>query len=89
MADTIEATTFAYDDIRQKLCYDFGPWDYVVFALLLIISTLIGLFFAYRSRNNADDSDDYLLGGRQMTAIPVSLSLTASFMSAITGNYVI
>lgn len=80
-------TTSSYcenGNTRNQLCYDFVAWDYVVFALLFIISGGIGVFFAVRSRNKTDDADDYLLGGRKMSAVPVSLSLSASFMSAIT-----
>lgn len=68
-----------------QFCYDFVSWDYVVFGSLFLVSSVIGIYFAYRSRNKTD-VDEYLLAGRQMTAIPVSLSLIASYISAITGN---
>ena len=61
----------------------FVTWDYVVFALLFVVSSGIGVFFAIKERN-ADSSKDFLVGGRQMTCVPVALSLTASFMSAVT-----
>ena len=61
----------------------FVTWDYVVFALLFVVSSGIGVFFAIKERN-ADSSTDFLVGGRQMTCVPVALSLTASFMSAVT-----
>nr|XP_039253944.1 sodium-coupled monocarboxylate transporter 1-like [Styela clava] len=73
-----------YGESRAQLCYDFASWDYVVFGMLFVVSASIGVFFAYRSRNKTEDEDDYLLGGRSLSAIPVSLSLTSSFMSAIT-----
>ncbi|XP_028811129.1 sodium-coupled monocarboxylate transporter 1 [Denticeps clupeoides] len=60
----------------------FTVWDYVVFALMLLISTAIGLYSAYVGRA-AQTTNDFLLGGRSMTPVPVALSLTASFMSAI------
>ncbi|KAM3919273.1 sodium-coupled monocarboxylate transporter 2 [Leptodactylus fuscus] len=61
----------------------FVVWDYVVFAALLAISAGIGVFFAIKERKKKTSSE-FLVGGRQMTCGPVALSLTASFMSAIT-----
>uniref|UniRef100_A0A8C1AGH5 Solute carrier family 5 member 8, like n=2 Tax=Cyprinus carpio TaxID=7962 RepID=A0A8C1AGH5_CYPCA len=61
----------------------FSVWDYVVFAGLILFAAGIGLFQAIRGRKETN-SDEFLLGGRQMTAVPVALSLTASFMSGIT-----
>ncbi|KAG7280998.1 hypothetical protein CRUP_016630, partial [Coryphaenoides rupestris] len=61
----------------------FTTVDYVVFALLFVVSSGIGIFFAVKERK-ADSSKDFLVGGRQMTCVPVALSLTASFMSAVT-----
>lgn len=61
----------------------FSVWDYVVFAGTILASAGIGLFQAIRSRKESS-SAEFLLGGRQMTAVPVAMSLTASFMSGIT-----
>ncbi|XP_048462848.1 sodium-coupled monocarboxylate transporter 2 [Rhincodon typus] len=61
----------------------FTAWDYVVFASLFIISSAIGVFFAIKERKNAT-SREFLVGGKQMVCAPVALSLTASFMSAVT-----
>lgn len=61
----------------------FSVWDYVVFALTILVSAGVGLFQAIRSRKETS-SQEFLLGGRQMTAVPVAMSLTASFMSGIT-----
>uniref|UniRef100_A0A4X2JPJ0 Solute carrier family 5 member 12 n=1 Tax=Vombatus ursinus TaxID=29139 RepID=A0A4X2JPJ0_VOMUR len=58
-------------------------WDYVVFAALFIVSSGIGVFFAIKERKKVT-SGEFLLGGRQMSCGPVALSLTASFMSAVT-----
>ncbi|XP_069327302.1 sodium-coupled monocarboxylate transporter 2 [Eulemur rufifrons] len=62
---------------------NFAVWDYVVFAALFVISSVIGVFFAIKERKKAT-SGEFLVGGRQMTFGPVALSLTASFMSAVT-----
>lgn len=62
---------------------NFSVWDYVVFAGLFIISSGIGVFFAIKERKKAT-STEFLVGGRQMSCGPVALSLTASFLSAVT-----
>ncbi|XP_003475918.1 sodium-coupled monocarboxylate transporter 1 isoform X1 [Cavia porcellus] len=61
----------------------FGVWDYVVFAGMLLVSATIGIYYAFAG-GGQQTSKDFLLGGRRMTAVPVALSLTASFMSAVT-----
>ncbi|KAA8580000.1 sodium-coupled monocarboxylate transporter 1 [Etheostoma spectabile] len=57
--------------------------DYVVFAVMLLVSAAVGVYYAWADRGQ-QSSGDFLMGGRRLTALPVSLSLTASFMSAIT-----
>ena len=60
----------------------FSGWDYAVFAIMLSISAGIGVFHAFAGRRK--DAEEFLAGGRSMGAIPVGMSLVASFMSAIT-----
>ncbi|CAH2293253.1 sodium iodide cotransporter [Pelobates cultripes] len=60
----------------------FSPWDYGVFAIMLLGSTGIGMFYAF-SHGGQKTSDDFFTGGRKMSAVPVGLSLSASFMSAV------
>lgn len=57
--------------------------DYVVFAVVLLMSAGFGFYYAWRSRSQGTSSD-FLTGGRKLSALPVSLSLTASFMSSVT-----
>ncbi|XP_069485452.1 sodium-coupled monocarboxylate transporter 1-like [Ambystoma mexicanum] len=61
----------------------FSVWDYVVLAAMLVISATIGLYYAF-AQGGQKTTTDFLMGGRSMTAVPVALSLTASFMSAVT-----
>uniref|UniRef100_A0A4W4DWS7 Solute carrier family 5 member 12 n=1 Tax=Electrophorus electricus TaxID=8005 RepID=A0A4W4DWS7_ELEEL len=68
---------------RNQAVGTFQVWDYIVFACLFVVSSGIGVFFAIKERKN-DSSSEFLVGGRQMTCGPVALSLTASFMSAVT-----
>ncbi|NXK55320.1 SC5A5 protein, partial [Chauna torquata] len=60
----------------------FSLWDYGVFGLMLLVSTGIGLFHGL-SKGGQKTSEDFFTGSRQMSAVPVGLSLSASFMSAI------
>uniref|UniRef100_A0A3P9IT77 Solute carrier family 5 member 8 n=1 Tax=Oryzias latipes TaxID=8090 RepID=A0A3P9IT77_ORYLA len=60
----------------------FGVTDYVVFTLMLGASACIGVYFAWVDRRKKS-SGNFLTGGRTLTALPVSMSLTASTMSAI------
>ncbi|XP_045128260.1 sodium-coupled monocarboxylate transporter 1-like [Portunus trituberculatus] len=55
--------------------------DYVMFCGMLLLSLFIGVFYAYKNRKKANE--EFLLGGRSMSCIPVSLSLVASYISAI------
>ncbi|XP_005374605.1 PREDICTED: sodium-coupled monocarboxylate transporter 1 [Chinchilla lanigera] len=61
----------------------FAVGDYLVFAGVLLVSAAIGVYYAFAG-GGQQTSTDFLLGGRRMTAVPVALSLTASFMSAVT-----
>uniref|UniRef100_A0A8C4UIG4 Solute carrier family 5 member 5 n=1 Tax=Falco tinnunculus TaxID=100819 RepID=A0A8C4UIG4_FALTI len=49
---------------------------------MLLISTGIGLFHGL-AKGGQKTSEDFFTGGRRMSALPVGLSLSASFMSAI------
>nr|XP_025845439.1 sodium/iodide cotransporter isoform X4 [Vulpes vulpes] len=60
----------------------FGAWDYGVFALMLLVSTGIGLWVGL-ARGGQRSAEDFFTGGRRLAALPVGLSLAASFMSAV------
>lgn len=57
--------------------------DYAIFAAMLVISVAIGLFHTFRKSSKEMSTDDFFTGGRSMMAVPVGLSLCASFMSAV------
>lgn len=61
----------------------FSVWDYVVFGIMLFISAAIGVYYAFAGGGQRS-REAFLMGGRSMSAFPVALSLTASFMSAVT-----
>lgn len=60
-----------------------GIVDYVFFLLLFVASAAIGFYHAFKDRKSTN-VDDFQLGGRKMHPLPVSLSLAATFMSALT-----
>ncbi|CAF3814058.1 unnamed protein product [Adineta steineri] len=77
----------------------FDVVDYIIFALLLLFSAAIGLFYGFidkrRKKKKGDGENgaieqstntakDYLLAGKSMGVFPTAMSLLASFMSAIT-----
>lgn len=55
----------------------FGTIDYLVFTIMLAISTGIGVFYGCFG-NRQKTTKDFLMGGRTMGLIPVTLSLLAS-----------
>ncbi|MBN3302937.1 SC5A6 protein, partial [Amia calva] len=60
----------------------FSLVDYVIFALLLLLSTGIGLFYAF-SGGRQRTTQEFLLADRSMSCLPVALSLLASCQSAV------
>jgi len=61
----------------------FSTVDYVVFAVVLAIASVIGLYYGCTG-NRQSSTSEFLMAGRSMSVLPVALSLLASFMSAIT-----
>lgn len=57
--------------------------DYAVFAAMLVISVAIGLFQSLKKSSGRSNVDNFFTGGRDFSAVPVGLSLCASFMSAV------
>lgn len=60
----------------EKLDYFMFGWiDYALFSLLLLVSVLIGVYFAFFSKQ--DSTTEYLLGGKRMGCFPVAMSIIA------------
>jgi len=66
------------EKLREK--FNNAP-NYLVIVSLLLVSLVVGLVIWWRGHAN---SENYHLGGRSMTALPVTLSLVVSFTSGIT-----
>ncbi|CAF0982331.1 unnamed protein product [Brachionus calyciflorus] len=61
---------------------NFSAADYAVFGVMLGISALIGFFYAFKDRKKRN-TEEFLLGGRNLQIFPVAMSILASFTSAI------
>ncbi|XP_047112838.1 sodium-coupled monocarboxylate transporter 2-like [Schistocerca piceifrons] len=67
----------------EGVAAEFGWVDYLLFALTLVISALIGVYFAFFDPKRQNTRDGYLMGGRTMGIFPISMSLIASYISGI------
>ncbi|KAL6443068.1 hypothetical protein ACFW04_002798 [Cataglyphis niger] len=70
---------FAGHELRELT---FGWTDYILFGGLLGISVLIGIYFGFFSTKQ-DNTTEYLLGGKTMSFLPISMSLIASHISGV------
>lgn len=61
----------------------FSTWDYILLALMLTISAGIGLYYRLTG-GKQKTTKEYFLADSDVSIYPVSFSLMASFMSAIT-----
>lgn len=61
----------------------FGICDYLIMVATMIASVAIGVYFRF-SGGKQKTNEEYLLADRNMSILPVAVSLMASFMSAIT-----
>uniref|UniRef100_A0A1Y1MZP1 Sodium-coupled monocarboxylate transporter 1 n=4 Tax=Photinus pyralis TaxID=7054 RepID=A0A1Y1MZP1_PHOPY len=60
----------------------FSWLDYAVFGVMLSVSGIIGIFFGcFGTKQNS--TDEYLLGGRKLHILPVSMSIIASNISGL------
>ncbi|XP_055599842.1 sodium-coupled monocarboxylate transporter 1-like [Uranotaenia lowii] len=62
----------------------FSAVDYVIFAAMLLMSALIGVYFGFVSKIKQNNTKEYLLAGKSMSKFPVSASLIATHVSGIT-----
>lgn len=77
------------DDVKISL-QKFGMPDYVVFVLMLISCSLIGIYFGFiqkKSKKSSDEESDYLVGGRQMQVVPITMSLIARYAYLTKTNF--
>ncbi len=59
--------------------------DYLVLGISLFLSCAVGVYYGimdWKRKNNT--TEDFLMAGRKMTALPVAVSIVVTMMSAIT-----
>ncbi|XP_026316074.1 sodium-coupled monocarboxylate transporter 1-like isoform X2 [Hyposmocoma kahamanoa] len=57
--------------------------DYLVFGMMLFLSVLIGVYYAFFAKQKQNTTAEYLMGGKTMGMFPISMSLIASYISGI------
>lgn len=70
------STTTVTSLINEVPKLTFSWYDYILFGTMLVISAVIGLYFGCFGQKQ-ETTNDYLLGGKKMKVIPVTISLTA------------
>ncbi|RXG59956.1 Sodium-coupled monocarboxylate transporter 1 [Armadillidium vulgare] len=68
------------DTIVEESEATFGIVNYIVFALVLIVSIGIGIYSSFKGKKSPED---FLMGNRDFGIVPVAMSLLTSFISAI------
>lgn len=61
----------------------FGPVDYGLFGLMLMLSAAIGVYFGFFSKKKQNNTIEYLLGGKKMKFFPIAASLIASHINGM------
>ncbi|XP_022911675.2 sodium-coupled monocarboxylate transporter 1-like [Onthophagus taurus] len=68
--------------------FHFDVFDYAVFAAMLVLSALTGLYYGCRGRycktGEVQNLREYLTGNGDMKPFPVAMSLVASYISGVT-----
>lgn len=67
------------DDVKIAL-QKFGWPDYLVFVMMLVSCSVIGIYFGFiekKSKKPCEAAADYLVGGRNMKVFPIVMSLIA------------
>ncbi|XP_037563008.1 sodium-coupled monocarboxylate transporter 1-like isoform X2 [Dermacentor silvarum] len=57
--------------------------EYVVFGVLMLSNILVGLYFSFGRRSRDGGASEAFLGGRSLGALPLSLSVLASLVTAV------
>uniref|UniRef100_A0AAR5PFT8 Sodium/solute symporter n=1 Tax=Dendroctonus ponderosae TaxID=77166 RepID=A0AAR5PFT8_DENPD len=70
-------------DAEDQVKKYFDWIDYMVFAIMLIVSALVGVYFAFFAKIKQNTTSEYLMGGKTMGIFPISMSLIASYISGI------
>lgn len=61
----------------------FTTIDYGIFAFLLVVSSAIGFYYGFVAKRKQNNTEEYLLGGKEMGLLPISISLIVSWVCMI------
>ena len=64
---------------KEELIEKFGWEEYFILGLMLGVSLVIGIYFAWKGQKN---NSQFLLGGKNMGMIPMTMSLVARYAFA-------
>lgn len=53
----------------------FSGFDYVIFISMLVLSSAIGIYYGFIAKIKQDNTAEYFLGAKQMTLLPIAVSL--------------
>jgi len=53
--------------------------DYTIFCSLMLVSALIGVYFAFFAKQKQNTTAEYLMGGKNMAIFPITMSLIARY----------
>lgn len=56
----------------------FSTVDYVLFATMMFLSFLIGVYYGFIRKEKQNSPAEYLLGSKEMKVWPTAISLTAT-----------
>lgn len=65
-------------DVFYNVPVTFSWFDYGLFVAMLLLSVLIGLYFG--CCGHQDSINEYLLGGKEMSVVPIAISLVARYI---------
>lgn len=67
-------------DLEEQIDRYFDVYDYIVFGAMLMVSALIGVYFAFFAKIKQNTTSEYLMGGKTMGIFPISMSLIARYV---------
>lgn len=68
----------SHEDVERLTTILFQWYDYLFFGLLLGMSVVIGLYYAFFSTHKQNNTSEYILGGKSMKSLPVAISLVSA-----------
>ena len=70
-----EDRLFTKEELIERFGWDTSSCTYSILSLMLLVSLLIGVYFAWTGQ---DSNANYLLGDKNMSVLPMAMSLMAT-----------